>query len=224
MFPFELDAGLRPEGKNGPLVRSLEAYQAYYARWALGWEAQALLRARDIVGDDALRAEFMTLADTYRFPESFPAEASTEIRRIKARVESERLPQGADPARHVKLGRGSLSDVEWLVQLLQLQYGFRHPDLQRADTLGSLEAMVDQELIAEPDAAVLREAWLLASNIRNALTLFGKPSDVLPVDRDSLEGIARLLGYPPRSASALEEHYLRTTRHSRSVFEQYFFA
>ncbi|OUV15788.1 MAG: hypothetical protein CBC58_05115, partial [Cellulomonadaceae bacterium TMED98] len=103
-------------------------------------------------------------------------------------------------------------------------YGFRHPDLQRADTLGSLEAMVDQELIAEPDAAVLREAWLLASNIRNALTLFGKPSDVLPVDRDSLEGIARLLGYPPRSASALEEHYLRTTRHSRSVFEQYFFA
>ncbi len=224
MFPFELDAGLRPEGKNGPLVRSLEAYQAYYARWALGWEAQALLRARDIVGDDALRAEFMTLADTYRFPESFPAEASTEIRRIKARVESERLPQGADPARHVKLGRGSLSDVEWLVQLLQLQHGFRHPDLQRADTLGSLEAMVGQELITEPDAAVLREAWLLASNIRNALTLFGKPSDVLPVDRDSLEGIARLLGYPPRSASALEEHYLRTTRHSRSVFEQYFFA
>ena len=224
MFPFELDAGLRPEGKNGPLVRSLEAYEAYYDRWALGWEAQALLRARDAVGDQALREDFIALADRFRFPETFPATASTEIRRIKARVESERLPQGADPSRHVKLGRGSLSDVEWLVQLLQLQHAGKHEQLRRADTLGSLDAMVTVGLITDGDARVLGEAWLLASNIRNALTLFGKHADVLPVDRASLEGVARLLGYPARSATSLEEHYLRTTRHSRAVFEKYFFA
>ena len=224
MFPFELDAGLRPEGKNGPLVRSLDAYEAYYERWALGWEAQALLRARDVVGDEALRADFIALANRFRFPESFPASASTEIRRIKARVEAERLPQGADPARHVKLGRGSLSDVEWLVQLLQLQHAGAHEELRRADTLGSLEAMVSVGLIGESDAKVLGEAWLLSSDIRNALTLYGKHADVLPVDRPSLEGVARLLGYPARSATRLEEHYLRTTRHSRAVFEKYFFA
>lgn len=223
MFPFELDAGLRPEGKNGPLVRSLDAYAAYYERWALGWEAQALLRARDAVGDQALREDFIALADRFRFPESFPASASTEIRRIKARVESERLPQGADPARHVKLGRGSLSDVEWLVQLLQLQHAGAHEELRRADTLGTLDAMVSVNLVSEPDAKVLGEAWLLSSDIRNALTLFGKHADVLPMDRPSLEGVARLLGYPARSATRLEEHYLRTTRHSRAVFEKYFF-
>lgn len=223
LFPFELDAGLRPEGKNGPLVRTLDAYQAYYDRWALSWEAQALLRARDIIGDDTLRGDFVALADQVRYPDDFPADAAREIRRIKARVESERLPQGADPKRHIKLGRGSLSDVEWLVQLLQLQHGARHPTLRRADTLGALDALAEAGIVPESDVDLLRQAWLLASTLRNALTLFRVPPDVLPLDRAQLEGAARLLGYPPRSASALEEHYLRTTRLARQAFEKHFF-
>ena len=223
LFRFELDAGLRPEGKNGPMVRSFDAYQAYYERWALGWEAQALLRARDVVGDEALRADFMALADRYRFPSAFPDDAAREIKRIKARVESERLPQGADPSRHLKLGRGSLSDVEWLVQLLQLQHGHTHPELQRADTLGTLHEMGELGIVDHADVAVLSDAWLLASDLRNALTLFQVSSDVLPSDRHALEGAARLLGYPPRSASALEERYLRSTRLSRQAFERNFF-
>lgn len=223
LFRFELDAGLRPEGKNGPMVRSFDAYQAYYERWALGWEAQALLRARDVVGDEALRNDFMALADQYRFPAVFPEDAAREIKRIKARVESERLPQGADPARHLKLGRGSLSDVEWLVQLLQLQHGHDHPQLQRADTLGTLSEMGELGIVDPADVEVLSDAWLLASDLRNALTLFQVSSDVLPSDRHALEGAARLLGFPPRSASALEERYLRSTRLSRQAFERNFF-
>jgi glutamate-ammonia-ligase adenylyltransferase len=223
LFPFELDAGLRPEGKNGPLVRSLEAYRAYYERWALGWEAQALLRARDVVGDAPLRKEFMALADEVRYPTEFPHDAAREIRRIKARVEAERLPQGADPKRHVKLGPGSLSDVEWLVQLLQLQHGGTTPQLQRADTLGALEALASEGYLPDEDAHLLEGAWKLCSNLRNALTLSGRPSDVLPADRRALEQAARLMGYPPHSASALEEFYLRTTRLARSVFERHFF-
>lgn len=223
LFPFELDAGLRPEGKNGPLVRSLQAYRAYYERWALGWEAQALLRARDIVGDQSLRADFMALADEVRYPADFPPEAIRDIRRIKARVESERLPQGADPNRHLKLGRGSLSDVEWLVQLFQLQYGRAEPTLRRADTLGTLDAVATAGLIPAGDARQLAEAWQLCSDLRNALTLSGKASDVVPTDRRALEAAARLMGYPPRSASTLEEFYLRTTRLARVVFERHFF-
>jgi len=223
LFPFELDAGLRPEGKNGPLVRSLDAYQAYYDRWALSWEAQALLRARDVVGDASLRADFMAMANAIRYPASFPAEALREIRRIKARVESERLPQGADPTRHLKLGRGSLSDVEWLVQLLQLRHAGDHEALRRAETLDTLHALGEEGLIPAADVTVLANAWLLASELRNALTLFRVAPDVLPVDRHVLEGAARLLGYPPRSASRLEEHYLRTTRLSRQAFERHFF-
>lgn len=224
LFPVELDAGLRPEGKNGPIVRSLDAYSAYYKRWALGWEAQALLRAAAYVGDEKLSQDFLEMAATYRYPQSFQDDEAREIRRIKARVEAERLPQGADASRHLKLGRGSLSDVEWAVQLIQLQHGHDHPEIRTASTLDALELIEKNTLLSSADVTQLREAWLLASRIRTALALFGESStDVLPRDRDGLEGAARLMGYPPRSASALEETYLKVTRHSRSVFERVFY-
>jgi len=224
LFPVDLDAGLRPEGKNGPLVRSLEAYAQYYQRWALGWEAQALLRAEPLVGDPNLLSDFLDMANPIRYPETFSEDATREIRRIKARVEAERLPQGADHTRHLKLGRGSLSDVEWAIQLLQLQHGHTYPDIRTPSTLGALAALVHHELVSPEDAKELREAWLMASRVRTALTLFsGKTADVLPADREALEGAARLMGYPPRSASVLEEDYLRLTRHSRGVFERIFY-
>jgi [glutamine synthetase] adenylyltransferase / [glutamine synthetase]-adenylyl-L-tyrosine phosphorylase len=222
LFPFELDAGLRPEGKNGPLARSLDAYRQYYEKWALGWESQALLRQTPLAGSPQLLADFAELADSVRYPEEFPPDAVREIRRIKARVEGERLPQGADPTRHLKLGRGSLSDVEWLVQLYQLVYGRHIEALRTVSTLDALRVLGDEGFIPEPDVAVLSEAWLLASAVRNALTLFGSPGDVLPHDRSELEGAARLLGYPPRSASRLEEHYLRHTRLARQAFDRHF--
>lgn len=222
LFPFELDAGLRPEGKNGPMVRSLDAYRQYYQRWALSWEAQALLRATPIVGSTSLLDDFTALANGVRYPEEFPPAAVREIRLIKARVEGERLPQGADHKRHLKLGRGSLSDVEWLVQLFQLAHGHRLHSLQTVSTLEGLHALSAEGLVPADDARVLEDAWLLASGVRNALTLFGQPGDVLPADRGVLEGAARLAGYPPRSASRLEEHYLRQTRLARQVFERHF--
>jgi glutamate-ammonia-ligase adenylyltransferase len=224
LFPVDLDAGLRPEGKNGPLVRSLDAYRQYYERWALGWEAQALLRARDVVGDDVLREDFMALANAVRYPETFGENEVREIRRIKARVESERLPQGADATRHLKLGRGSLSDVEWAVQLLQLQHGRRIEGLRTPSTLLALGVLEQEEIVSSADASELRDAWLMASRVRTALTLFGaRATDVLPVDRETLEGAARLMGYPPGSATALDEEYLRVTRHARAVFERVFY-
>lgn len=224
MIPFDLDADLRPEGKNGPLVRSLDAYRAYYERWSLTWESQALLRARAVAGDESLLADFTGLADTVRYPEAISKNDLREVKRIKARVESERLPQGADPARHLKLGRGSLSDVEWLVQVLQLEHGARFAELRTTSTLGALEAATEVGLVPRLDAAVLRDAWLLASRVRSALTLWtAKTTDVLPRVTEQLDGVARLVGYPPRSAGALENDYLRVTRRARSVFERLFF-
>ena len=224
LFPLELDAGLRPEGKNGPLVRSLEAYQQYYERWALGWEAQALLRADHCAGDRALSEAFLEMAAPYRYPEEFGADQARDIRRIKARVEAERLPQGTDPSRHLKLGRGSLSDVEWLIQLLQLRHGHAHPEIRTPATLEALSALGNCGLLPAEDAQQLEAAWTLASGLRTALALFGENStDVLPDDRAGLEGAARLMGYPPLSASVLEDEYLRTTRRARAVFERAFY-
>jgi len=223
-FPLDLDAGLRPEGKNGPLVRSLEAYRAYYAQWSDIWETQALIRATPVAGDAALLAAFDEMANAVRYSSEISGEGIREIRRIKARVETERLPFGADASRQTKLGRGSLSDVEWLVQLLQLQYGTADATVRSPSTLAALTAEVASGLITEADGASLREAWLLSSRIRSATTLFtGKGSDVLPLDRPALEGIARLLAYPAGRGAELENDYLRITRQSRQVFERIFY-
>jgi len=224
LLPFDLDIGLRPEGRNGAVVRSLDSYRAYYERWSLTWEAQALLRARGAVGDAALLADFESLADELRYPAEIADADVREVKRIKARVEAERLPQAADPARHLKLGRGSLSDVEWYVQLLQLRHGAAVPGLRTTSTLRALDAAAAEGLIDPSDAARLRDAWLIASRARSALTLWSaRTSDVLPTDRTDLEGMARIMEYPPRSASRLEEDYLRTTRLARQVFERGFY-
>ncbi len=224
IHPLDLDIDLRPEGKNGPVVRTLDSYGAYYARWSLTWEAQALLRARGAVGDAQLLRDFEHLADRTRYPEHIDDQQVREVRRIKARVESERLPRGADPARHLKLGRGSLSDVEWFVQLLQLQHALTIPGLRTTSTLEALDAARDAGLVTPDDAERLGAAWRFASRTRSALVLWsGKTTDVLPVDRVQLEGIARLMEYPPGSASELEEDYLGVTRRARQVFEREFY-
>ncbi|KGA15152.1 glutamine-synthetase [freshwater metagenome] len=221
---FELDLDLRPEGKNGPIVRSIDSYAAYYKRWAGTWESQALLRARLISGEQSIASAFVELIDQYRYPEVIEQAAVVEIRRIKARVEVERLPQGADPKRHLKLGRGSISDVEWLVQLFQLKYASANPQIQTPHTLPALEQMEACGLINNSDARVLKEAWVLSSSIRsNAMLYLNKRTDVLPLDRQQLEGIARLNGYPRGGASSLEQDYLAATRRGRAVFEKLFF-
>jgi glutamate-ammonia-ligase adenylyltransferase len=223
-LPLDLDIGLRPEGKNGAIARSLDSYRAYYQRWSLTWEAQALLRARGAVGDPALLRDFELLADEVRYPSKISEQDVREVKRIKARVESERLPQGADPSRHLKLGRGSLSDVEWFVQLLQLQHGAKFANLRTTSTLGALDAAVDDDLVSAKDADKLRDAWIMASRARSAMTLWtAKTADVLPTDRQALEGVARLLEYPPGSANTLDDDYLRITRQSRVVFERRFY-
>ena len=223
-LPFELDADLRPEGRNGVVARSLDAYRAYYARWSLTWEAQALLRARGVAGDEALIRDFMELADSVRYPVGISDRDVREVKRIKARVENERLPQGADPTRHLKLGRGSLSDVEWFVQLVQLQHGAEEPSLRTPSTLDALAAAVEHRHIPARDAETLRAAWMFASRARSALTLWlDRTTDVLPVERSQLEGVARIMGYPPGSASSLESDYLALTRRARTVFERGFY-
>lgn len=223
-LPLDLDIGLRPEGKNGPVTRSLDSYRAYYSRWSLTWEAQALLRAQGVAGDEALVTDFELLADSIRYPEAIAENAVREVKRIKARVENERLPQGADPSRHVKLGRGSLSDVEWFVQLLQLENGFAIPGLRTTSTLDALQVAVDNDLVEPAVAERLRAAWIFASRLRSAMTLWlNRTTDVLPSDRMQLDGIARVLEYPPGSAAQLEEDYLAVTRRARSVFEKYFY-
>ncbi len=221
--PLGVDADLRPEGRQGPLVRSLAAFQRYYATWSQVWEAQALLRARPVAGSASLMEEFTKLVDSVRYPpEGLKREQITEIRRIKARVENERLPRGADPLTHVKLGRGGLADVEWTVQLWQLRHGHRHEQLRSTRTLQALRAAQGAGLIEEHDARLLAEAWVLCSRVRNALTLIrGRASDQLPRHGRELAGVARLLAKGVEPGVFLDD-YLKVTRRARAAVEKYF--
>lgn len=222
--PLEIDPGLRPEGKNGPMVRTLESYAAYYAKWSDVWEFQALLRADPVVGDEALRAQFTNLIDPLRYPsDGISDDDVLEVRRIKARVDDERLPRGADPKTHLKLGRGGLADVEWTVQLLQMCHAGQVPGLRTPRTLAALEAAAEAELLTAEEAETLAAAWRLVSRVRNAITLVrGRPSDQLPRDARERAAVARVLGYPDGSTDQMVNDYLRTTRRAHAVVEHVF--
>jgi glutamate-ammonia-ligase adenylyltransferase len=217
--PLEVDIGLRPEGRNGPLVRTLSSYEAYYAQWAQPWEIQALLRAHRVAGDAELGQRFLLMIDKTRYPEGgVSAETVQEIRRVKARVDAERLPRGADPNTHTKLGRGGLADIEWTVQLLQLRYGHKIPSLHNTSTLETLDAIGAAELVAEGDVALLREAWLTATRARNALVLVrGKPTDQLPGPGRQLNAVAAAAGWPDGDGGEFLDNYLRVTRRAKAV-------
>ncbi|MEU4567111.1 bifunctional [glutamine synthetase] adenylyltransferase/[glutamine synthetase]-adenylyl-L-tyrosine phosphorylase [Micromonospora sp. NPDC023956] len=214
-----VDADLRPEGRQGPLVRSLAAYAQYYARWSRVWEAQALLRARFVCGDADLGAEFEAMIEPVRHPaDGLTREQVVEIRRMKARVETERLPRGADPATHTKLGRGGLADVEWAVQLLQLQHAGRHPELRGTRTLGALAAARDAGLVDPADAAAMAAGWTTAAQVRNALMLVrGRDGDQLPRHGVELAGVVQLLG--AEDPGEFLDEYLRTARRCRTAME-----
>jgi glutamate-ammonia-ligase adenylyltransferase len=215
-----IDADLRPEGRQGSLVRSLQAYRQYYERWSKVWEAQALLRARFVCGDADLGRRFETLADGVRYPAGgLTREQVVEIRRIKARVETERLPRGADPNTHTKLGRGGLADVEWAVQVTQLRYAHALPELRKTRTLEALVSAAEGDLVTESDAAEMTAGWTLAAQVRNALTLVrGRPTDQLPRHGVELAGVVLLLdGGDP---GEFVDRYLRLTRRSRAAMER----
>lgn len=226
----DIDAALRPEGNSGPLVRSLDSYQEYYQNWALGWERQALLRARVIAGETGLGSDFEALINPIRYAAGgiAPKEVA-EIRRLKARMEAERLPRGASVNTHIKLGRGGLADVEWSVQLLQLRHAHAYPDLQTTGTLTVLGRAAGHGLVDATDAEQLADAWSLATRIRNASVLWtaslrATKVDVLPRAAHDLDGVASLLNAGEgHRGQDLEEGWARASRRARQVMDRIFF-
>ena len=224
--PLQVDANLRPEGRGGPLVRSLESYRAYYARWGELWETQALLRARYVAGDGELGDRFIEMVDPIRYPEGgLDAARVREVRRMKARVQGERMPKGADATLHTKLGRGGLADVEWAVQLLQLRHAHKVPELRTTSTPGALTVLEEAGLVGAEDAHSMREAWLLATRVRNAVMLVrGKAVDQVPGSGRELAAVARVLGYSDEhDPGEFLDAYRRTTRRAHAAVERVFY-
>jgi glutamate-ammonia-ligase adenylyltransferase len=213
---YDLDLSLRPEGRKGSLARSLKAFESYYDRWAQVWERQALTRGRVVAGDPVVGSRFAEIAHHFVWGKGLSEDDAREIRRMKARVERERVPAGEDPEFHLKLGPGSLSDVEWTVQLLQLRTGVR-----AEGTLEALGALTSAGALGTDDANVLAEAYRFCEATRNRLYLVrGRPGDSLPPPGHHLTVLARSLGM---TAPDLRDQYRRLTRRARRVTERVFY-
>ncbi|MCP1386780.1 bifunctional [glutamine synthetase] adenylyltransferase/[glutamine synthetase]-adenylyl-L-tyrosine phosphorylase [Corynebacterium sp. TA-R-1] len=225
--PLEVDLGLRPEGRSGAVVRTIASYERYYREWGEVWEKQALQRATTVAGDEIVGEAFLRMIDAFRYPENGATLAGVrEIRRIKARVDTERLPRGADRSVHTKLGRGALADVEWTVQLLTMMHAHTQEGLHTTSTLEALDFLYelnDPAILPAAQAHILREAWLTATRARNALVLVsGKRTDQLPAPGPHLAQVAGSAGYDPENQQEFLEEYLRVTRRAHRVVEEVF--
>ncbi|MDO5511415.1 bifunctional [glutamine synthetase] adenylyltransferase/[glutamine synthetase]-adenylyl-L-tyrosine phosphorylase [Corynebacterium sp.] len=222
--PLEVDLGLRPEGRSGAAVRTIESYERYYRQWGEVWEVQALLRATVVAGDEELGTRFLQMVDRFRYPEQGASAGDIrEIRRMKARIDNERLPRGADRNTHTKLGRGALTDIEWTAQLLTMMHAHEYPELHNTSTLEVLDVVADKEILRPEQVSVLREAWLCATNARNALVLVkGRRTDQLPGPGPALAQVAGAAGWDPEDYQGFLEHYLRLTRKARRVVDEVF--
>ena len=223
-----VDLDLRPEGKDGPLVRSLESCEKYYRNWASTWEHQALLRARFAAGSKELADALLNgVVNDLRYAVNPLSESQiAEIRKLKARMEAERLPRGVSRDRHLKLGRGGLSDVEWTVQLLQLQCAGQRESLRVVGTMQALKALQSERLISEEDAQVLERCWHMCSAVRNANFLWSgsmSRADIIPTDSYSLGGIATYLGYEPNQGRVFENDLLAIMRQCREIMSRLFY-
>ena len=223
-----VDLDLRPEGKDGPLVRSLESCENYYRQWASTWEHQALLRARFAAGSKKLADALLDgVVNELRYAANPLSESQlAEIRKLKARMEAERLPRGVSRDRHLKLGRGGLSDVEWTVQLMQLQYASKHKSLRVVGTMQALKALQSEHFISDEDAEVLSRCWHMCSAVRNANFLWSGSmarADIIPTDSYSLGGIATYLGYEPNQGRVFENDLLATMRQCREIMSRLFY-
>jgi glutamate-ammonia-ligase adenylyltransferase len=213
---YRVDTALRPEGRHGPQARSVDAYAAYYERWAQSWERQALLRGRCVAGNERVGAEFAALAESFVWDRPFTEDDVRQIRRTKARVEKERVPPSEDPAFHLKLGPGALADVEWTVQLLQLNNA-----VAATGTMEALRLLMDAGAVSKEDGNVLMDAYRFCELTRNRLGLIRDvPGDSLPTAGNQLTSLARSFGTTP---TGLRDEYRRLTRRSRRVVERLFY-
>jgi glutamate-ammonia-ligase adenylyltransferase len=218
---WEIDARLRPEGENGALARSLEGYERYYADRGQLWERQSLLKRRFVAGDPDLGRRFCQLADEWCYQPSFSDEEVEEIRVMKRRIEAERLGAGTK-ARDVKLGAGGLSDIEFTVQLMQLQHGFGRTSIRDNRTLPALAGLSEHNLLDIGDRATLDVGYRFCQRFRNArYHLSGLASDGFPDEDHEELLLAKRLGYP--SSKDLEADYQEITEAVREVTDRLLF-
>lgn len=207
-FLFRIDLRLRPEGKSGPLARSLASYESYYAQWGQTWERMMLIKARCVAGDAGLGAEFLEMIQSFRYPRSISEAIPREVAEMKQRIENEVVRSG-EIERNVKLGRGGIREIEFVTQTLQVLHAGKLPFLQNSRTLAALEKMREYKLLEPDETLQLREAYCFLRDIEHRLQMEdNRQTHTLPADKKARERVAALMGFPSlaKFETRLREH------------------
>ena len=220
---WETDADLRPEGRSGPLARSFAAYLEYWERYAETWEFQSLIRVRFAGGDESVGRRFCSFASDFAYPEYLPVEHVGAIRRMRERIERERVRPPDAGRFHFKLGYGSLADVQFAVELSMMRFGGRHPEVRTRGTLDAIERLAEARLIEDGTARALGEAFVFLTDVKNALEIDRRVhAEAIPADPHEQVVLARRLGYEEYPRQTFLEDYRRITRRARRAMERVF--
>jgi glutamate-ammonia-ligase adenylyltransferase len=222
---WEPDADLRPEGRNGPLARSLAGYLEYWERYAELWEFQSLLRARFVAGDEQLGRRFVSNAEDFAYPpDGITIDRVAEIRRMRERIERERVKPPEAAKFHFKLGHGSLADVQFAVEVSLMRFGGAHPEVRTNRTLEAVERLAEQRFLEQSVAHDLGEAFVFLSDVKNALEVDRRlHAEAIPPGPDDQTVLARRLGYEEYPRQSFIDDYLRVTRRARRAMERVFY-
>jgi glutamate-ammonia-ligase adenylyltransferase len=215
---FRIDVRLRPEGTSGPLVRSLSSMENYYAGYGETWERMALIKARGVAGDMELFYEFNQRLQPFIFPRTVSTDLLDEIVALKARIERE-IVGLADLHRNVKLGYGGIREIEFILQTLQLLHGARNAFLQERNSLKTLIALEQLNILPPEEVRLLRNAYIFLRAVEHRLQIQNeRQTHTLSARREAWIEIARTLGFDQVDgfAEALRTH----TSAVRSVFDR----
>ncbi|HYX79569.1 MAG TPA: DUF294 nucleotidyltransferase-like domain-containing protein, partial [Actinomycetota bacterium] len=221
---WEPDADLRPEGRSGPIAKSFAGYLEYWERYAELWEFQSLTRARHVAGDEALGARFCSFAADFAYPEYLPVERVAAIRRMRERIERERVRPPEAARFHFKLGYGSLADVQFAVELSLMRFGGAHPEVRARGTLEAIERLAEGRFIEDGVARALGEAFVFLSDVKNALEVDRRVhAEAIPPAPEEQAALARRLGYEEYPRASFLEDYRRITRRARRAMDRVFY-
>lgn len=219
---WPVDANLRPEGRNGPLVRTLSSHLAYYDRWAKTWEFQALLKARAVAGDAALGVEYTEAVGPLVWQASERENFVADAQKMRRRVIDNIPPDLVD--RELKLGPGGLRDVEFAVQLLQLVHGRNDATLRSGNTLDALAALAAGGYVGRTDAAQLDAAYRFLRAMEHRIQLYRlRRTHLVPEDPADLRRLGRSLGLRTEPVAELTRQWKRHAAVVRRLHEKLFY-
>jgi glutamate-ammonia-ligase adenylyltransferase len=221
---YSVDVRLRPSGAQGTLITTLSAFDRYHRGssaepHAMGWERQALIRARTIAGDPALCARAQELLASIAF--EGPAPDPAEVRRLRTRMEQE-LANESPTSISLKYGPGSIVDVEFATQALQMLHG-RERSVRSPTTRHALKALLAKGWIAREDCdALLHGEKTLRRALLAARLVHGESA--VRLRSNEAQTVARKLGYRTRgdrtAAEALVADLERARRATRAAFDR----